>query len=95
MNGRREKEGPKQSVVLLSNETTPMVAECASTENVSGNGARVRTVRPWKQNTRVLVRSSLDELRTRARVIYCQILPDSTFAAELEFLARTDAWITP
>ena len=92
--GRREKRSPKKFVVLLSNGTKPVVAECASTENVSNNGARVRTVRPWKQDTRVLVKSSLGELRARARVVYCQTLSDSTFAVGLEFLARTDAWVT-
>ena len=92
--GRREKRSPKRLVVLLSNGTEPVVAECASTENVSDNGARVRTVRPWKQDTRVLVKSSLGELRARARVVYCQTLPDGTFAVGLEFLARTDAWVT-
>ena len=92
--GRREKRSLQRFVVLLSNGTQPVVAECASTENVSDNGARVRTVRPWKQDTRVLVKSSLGELRARARVVYCQILPDSTFAVGLEFLARTDAWGT-
>ena len=94
MNVRRAKRSPKKFVVLLSNETKPVVTECASTESVSDNGARVRTVRPWKQDTRVLVKSSLGELRARARVVYCQILPDSTFAVGLEFLARTDAWGT-
>jgi hypothetical protein len=92
--GRREKRRPQRFVVLLSNGTKPVVAECASTENISANGARVRTVRPWKQDSRVLVKSSLGELRARARVVYCQTLPDSTFAVGLEFLARTDAWVT-
>jgi len=41
MNGRREKRSPKKLVVLLSNGTKPVVAGCASTENVSDSGARV------------------------------------------------------
>jgi hypothetical protein len=94
MNGRREKRSPKKFVVLLSNGTKPVVTECASTENATANGARVRTVRPWKQDTRVLVKSSLAELRARARVVYCQTLPDGTFAVGLEFLARADRWVT-
>jgi len=94
--GRREKRSPKKFVVLLSNGTKQVVAECASTENVSDSdkGARVRTVRLRKQDTRVLVKSSLGELRARARVVYCQTLPDIAFAVGLEFLARTDAWVT-
>src|SRR5262249_34455273 len=92
--GRRERRSPKKFVVLLSNGTKPVVAECASTENVSDNGVRVRTVRPWKQDTRVLVKSPLGELRAEARVVYCQALPDTTFAVGLEFLAHTNAWIS-
>src|SRR5262249_54247290 len=92
--GRREKRSPKKFVVLLSNGAKPVVASCASTENVSDNGARVRTVSPWKQDTRVLVKSSLGELLARARVVYCRTLPDGTFAVGLEFLARTGAWVT-
>lgn len=91
--GRREKRSPRKFVVLLSNGTKPVVAECASTENVSANGSRVRTVRPWKPNTRVLVKSPLGELRAEARVVSCQILPDTTFALGLEFLGCTDAWV--
>ena len=92
--GRREKRNPIKFVVLLSNGTKPVVANYASTENVSDNGARILTTRPWKQDTRVLVKSSLGELLARARVVYCRALPDGTFAVGLEFLARTDAWIT-
>jgi len=92
--GRREKRNLMKFVVLLSNGTKPVVSERASTENVSDNGACVRTVRPWKQDTRVLVKSSLCELLARARVVYCRTLPDNTFAVGLEFLARTDAWGT-
>jgi len=92
--GRKEKRNPMKFVVLLSNGTKPVVASCASTENVSDNGARVRTVRPWKQDSPVLVKSLLGELLARARVVYCRTLPDGSFALGLEVLARTDAWFT-
>jgi len=94
MDGRREKRRTKRFVVQLSNGTEPVVAECASTENVSANGARVRTARRWKPETRVLVKSPLGELRAEARVVYCQTLPDTTLVVGLEFLARTNAWVT-
>ena len=91
--GRREKRILQRFVVLLSNGTLPVVAECASTENISVNGARVRTVRPWKPDTRVLVKSPLGELRAEARVVYCQTLRNTTFAVGLEFLGHADAWV--
>jgi len=83
---RKEERSPQKLVLLLSNAMKGVIAECVSTENVSGNGARVRTVRPWKQDTRVFVESPWRELRTPARVVYCQTLPDTTFAVGLEFL---------
>lgn len=89
--GRKEKRSAKKLAVQLSNDT--VVAEYASTENVSAKGARIRTVRPWKLDTRVLVKSTWYELRTQARVVYCQALPDTTFAVGLELLTPPDAWL--
>jgi len=80
--------------VLLSNRDKPVLMAFASTENVSANGTRVQTHRPWKPNTRVLVKSSLGVLLGQARVVYCQALPGIAFAVGLEFLARTDSWVT-
>jgi len=91
--GRREQRSLQRFVVLLSNGTQPVVAECAPTENVSANGARVRTVRRWEPDSRVHVKSPLGELRCEARVVYCQTLQDTTFAVGLEFLGRKDAWV--
>ena len=89
--GRREKRSLQRFVVLLSNGTQPVVAECAPTENISAYGARVRTVRRWEPDAHVLVKSPLGELRCEARVVYCQTLPDTTFAVGLEFLGHTEA----
>ena len=91
--GRREKRILQRFVVQLSNGTLPLFAECASTENISVNGARVRTVKHWEPDTRVLVKSPLGELRCEARVVYCQTLRDTTFAVGLEFLDHTAAWV--
>jgi len=89
--GRREKRSPMRFVVLLSNKEKTVAAEC---ENFSDNGARVRTTQPWKQDTRVLVKSSLGELLAGARVVYCRTLPDGAFEVGLEVLVRTQAWVT-
>lgn len=93
MDGRKEKRTPQTLTVLLSCGAQPVIAEYASTENVSSYGARVRTDRPWTRDTRVLIKSSQGEPWARARVVYCQTLPSRTFALGLELLARTGDWL--
>lgn len=96
MDGRKQKRTPRTLRVLLSSGTQPVVAEYASTENVSPYGARVRTDRPWKRDASVLIKSALGEPWARARVVYCQALKAHTFALGLEFLeflARSSDWL--
>jgi|SRR5215472_16820012 len=89
--GRREGRELQKFRVLVSNEQKPPHAEYAWTENISSNGARVLTDRPWEAGSVVLLNSSVGQLLTRARVVYCQSLP-SAFAVGLEFYVRTIAW---
>jgi len=98
MEGRKEKRSPRTLRVLLSSGAQPVVAEYASTENVSPYGVRVRTDRPWKLDASVLIRSSQGDPWASARVIYCQTLQSKglhskMFALGLEFLARTGDWM--
>lgn len=67
MDGRKEKRTPRTLRVLLSSGTQPVVAEYASTENVSPYGARIRTDRPWKRDTSVLIKSCPHETRRFAQ----------------------------
>ena len=90
---RKEKRNPENLQILLSRMAEPLLTEAASTDNVSSHGMRVRTYRPWKQDTRLIVQSSENELWGSAKVVYCQVLPANTFALGLEFVARTGAWI--
>lgn len=46
-----------------------VVAEYASTDNLSPYGARIRTDRPWKRDTSVLIKSTLGAPWARARVV--------------------------
>ncbi len=62
-----------------------MLAERASTENVSSWGVRVRTERLWKPDTRVFVKCSKGDFWARARVVYCRTLQSTTHALGLEF----------
>lgn len=95
MDGRKEKRTPRTLRVLLSSATQPVVAEYASTENVSPYGVRVRTDRPWRKDTSVLIKSAMGEPWASARVVYCQALKAHTFAMGLEFLGRTGDWSAP
>jgi len=90
---RKENRNPEKLQVLLSRMAEPLLTEAASTENVSSHGMRVRTERHWKRDTHLIVQSSEYELWARGKVIYCQTLPDETFAIGLELTARTGDWI--
>jgi hypothetical protein len=90
---RKEKRNPEKLQVLLSRMAEPLLTESASTDNVSSHGMRVRTYRPWKPDTHLIVQSSERELWGRARVVYCEPLPGKTFSIGLELLARTGEWI--
>jgi len=83
---------PQRLRVLLTNGEEPFVAAFASTENVSTNGARIVTARPWKPGSRVLIKSSLGELWAHTKVVYCQKVPPDAFAVGLQVLVRTGAW---
>ena len=88
---RKEKRNPQKLQVLLSSAADPSSIESSLTENVSSRGLRVRTERPWTRDTLVIVLTWESKLWARARVTYCQPLPDDTFAIGLELLAQTGA----
>ena len=91
---RKEKRNPERLQVLLSSAEDPSSIESALTENVSSRGLRVRTERPWAQDTLVIVLTCESELWARGRVAYCEALSDDTFAIGVELLAQTGAPIT-
>jgi len=90
---RREERKPEKLQLLISRMAEPLLTEPASTDNVSSHGMRVRTGRAWKRDAFLIVQSSEYELWARARVIYCQALPDGTFNIGLKLTARTGDWI--
>ncbi len=69
---RKEKRNPHRLPVLLSRMTQPLLTEAASTDNISSHGVRVRTFRPLKRDTQLIIQSSEHELWGRAKVVYCQ-----------------------
>ena len=92
MEGRKEQRTSHTHRILLSSGLQPVVAEYASVENISSYGVRVRTDRPLRPHTRVLIKPSEGESWASARVVYCQTLKSHTFALGLEFVAHTSSW---
>ncbi|PYT78567.1 MAG: hypothetical protein DMG40_19735 [Acidobacteria bacterium] len=58
MIGRKEKRSQQKFEVMLSSGGQRLSAGPASLENISSYGVRVRTERPWKPDTRVLIKPS-------------------------------------
>ncbi len=77
---RKEKRNPEKLQVLLSRMAEPLLTEPASTDNVSSHGMRVRTSRPWKRDTHVIVQSSENQLWGARESCLLPDLPGNTFA---------------
>jgi hypothetical protein len=71
-----------------------MFKENASTENVSAHGVRVLMNRRLQPGQHVLVISPRDDVRSRARTVYCQRLAERKFVVGLELSGRVD-WAKP
>jgi hypothetical protein len=69
----------------LSKLQDPNGTERTLTENVCSIGARVLTRRAMEPNERLMVTFLELNLRTGARVVYCQRLPDGQFGLGLQF----------
>jgi hypothetical protein len=70
-------------------------AQQGVTENVSLHGARVVTAKPWPLNERLNIRSLVGNLRSRARVVYCEPRPSGDFVLGLQLSATAGDWILP
>ncbi len=92
---RVEDRSPVHVAVDLSGLDVHTVAQQGVTENVSARGARVVTGKPWQPNDHVTVRSLLGNLRSRARVVYCQPLAKGSFAIGLELFVSVGEWTLP
>ncbi len=78
--------------VDLSSLNLRTPAQGGITENVSLHGARIVTPRGWRLEDRINVRSLKGNLRSRARVVYCESLAGGSYAIGVELLARTGEW---
>lgn len=90
---RRETRVPMEVGVQISGNPALPGTETTFTENVSPRGARVLSVRRWKQNDRLTIATLTGSFRALARVAYCQLVPEEGFAVGLEFIEPNGNWV--
>lgn len=90
---RREARIPMEVGVHISGHAKLPGTETTFTENVSPRGARVLSVRRWKQNDRLTIATLTGSFRALARVAYCQLVPQEGFAVGLEFIEPNGKWV--
>jgi len=90
--GRLEKRIRLAVPVEISSPQNPSAAERTTTENVCSLGMRVLTQRTRELNERLMINSLVGDLRTLARVVYCQRLPDGRFGVGLQFQGMAVDW---
>jgi hypothetical protein len=90
--GRLEKRIQLAVPVEISSPQNPAAAERTITENVCSLGIRILTRRSRNSNERVMIGSLAGDLRTLARVVYCQRLPDGRFGIGLAFQGAAVNW---
>jgi len=83
--GRFEKRIRLVAAVEICSVQNPAATERTTTENFCSLGIRILTQRARELNERLWVRSLDEDLRTLARVVYCQRLPDGRFGVGLQF----------
>jgi hypothetical protein len=90
--GRLEKRIRLAVPVQVSTLKDPSTTERATTENVCSLGVRVLAQRPKEPLERLMIRSLAGDLRTLARVVYCQRLTDGRFGVGLQFQEVVVNW---
>ena len=90
--GRLEKRIRLAVPVEISSPGDPSAIERTATENVCSLGVRVLLQGPKGVNERVMLRSLVGDLRTLARVAYCQRLPNGRFGVGIQFLGSAANW---
>jgi hypothetical protein len=92
---RLETRTPLHVAVDLASLEVRYPAQQGVTENISLHGARVITGKPWQLGERLNLRSLVGNLRSRARVVYCEMRPTGDFVLGLQLSATAGEWILP
>jgi hypothetical protein len=90
--GRLEKRISLAVPVEISSLQDPSAIERTTTENVCSLGIRVLTKRAKQLNDKMMIKSLAGDLRTLARVVYCQPLPDGRYGVGLQFRGDAIDW---
>lgn len=90
--GRLEKRIRLEIPVQISRPEDPSTVERTTTENVCTLGVRVLTRAARQLDERLMINSLAGDLRTLARVVYCQRLPDGRFGVGLQFNNQVAKW---
>ena len=93
--GRLEKRIRLAVPVQISSPLEPAATERTTTENVCSLGIRILTQRARDLNERLMISSPVGDLRTLARVVYCQRVAENRFAIGLELSRRVELWAKP
>ena len=93
--GRLEKRIQLAVPVQISSLLDPAATERTTTENVSPGGIRILTERARDLNERLTINSLVGDLRTLARVVYCQRVAENRFAVGLALSRRVERWARP
>lgn len=78
--------------VQISSPEDPSLTERTTTENMCSLGVRVLTRKAKHQDERLMIDSLAGDLRTLARVVYCQRLSDGRFGVGLQFNTKLAKW---
>jgi hypothetical protein len=93
--GRSEKRIAKTMSVEVCLQDETKLNERTLTENVSAHGARVLMQLELQPGQRVLVNSPNEDVRSQARIVYCQRVSERKFAVGLELSGRVEPRAKP
>src|SRR6266481_5564708 len=90
--GRLEKRVRLAIPIKITSPQNPAATERTTTENVCSLGIRILTHRAKNSNEQIMISSLAGDLRTFARVVYYQKLPDGRFGIGLQFQGIAVDW---
>jgi hypothetical protein len=86
--GRLEKRAVAAISLILVAADDQSFSEQVTTENLSSQGARVISKRPWQPGEQVRIVTLTGEYQRPARVIYAQPLMNQTFRVGLQYVVN-------
>jgi hypothetical protein len=82
---RGEQRIPTEVELELCSPNEPILYEKSLAENASHHGARIISRKQWQRHDRVLVKLPQKAEPSRARIAYCNAIPEDAFAIGLQF----------